>query len=80
MSAQATESLPEVLDPGTETSEPVDVNMSFKEAKQRWVASFERRYLAAVYALYEGNVSRAAMHAGINRNHFAKLLDDYRLR
>jgi DNA-binding NtrC family response regulator len=76
MSAQATESLPEL----TESPDDVDVNMSFKEAKQRWVAAFERRYLAAVYALYGGNVSRAAIHAGINRNHFAKLLDDYRLR
>jgi DNA-binding NtrC family response regulator len=58
----------------------IDVNLSFKEAKEHWVATFERRYLASVFAMYEGNVTRAAAHAGINRNHFAKLLDEHGLR
>ena len=28
----------------------IDVNLSFKEAKERWVSAFERRYLAAIFA------------------------------
>jgi DNA-binding NtrC family response regulator len=58
----------------------IDVNLSFKEAKDRWVSAFERRYLASIFAMYDGNISRAAAHAGINRNHFAKLLDEHGLR
>jgi DNA-binding NtrC family response regulator len=52
----------------------VDSALPFKEAKNSWVEQFERRYLAAVFAACQGNLSRAADHAGINRNHFRKLL------
>jgi DNA-binding NtrC family response regulator len=57
----------------------VDTTLSFKEAKEHWNQEFERRYLAAVFQEYGGNISRAARHAGINRNHLRKLLVKYGL-
>ena len=53
----------------------VDISLPFKEAKERWVSGFERRYLVAVLARYEGNLTRAAEHAQINRRHFRELLE-----
>jgi DNA-binding NtrC family response regulator len=64
----------------TDPTDVIDTHLPFKDAKEHWLAFFERRYIAAVFARYEGNISRAAEHAGINRNHFAKLLDQYGLR
>ncbi len=55
-------------------AEIVDTSLSFKEAKTRWVDSFERRYLAAIFASHNGNITHAADHAGINRRHFRTLL------
>jgi DNA-binding NtrC family response regulator len=57
----------------------VDTALPFKEAKERWNEEFERRYLAAVIQEAGGNISRAARHAGINRNHLRKLLEKYGL-
>jgi two-component system, NtrC family, response regulator HydG len=58
----------------------VDTTLDFKQAKERWVSAFERRYLATVFAQHGRNISRAAAHAGINRRHFRKLLIDHGLR
>ncbi|RMH38912.1 MAG: FHA domain-containing protein [Deltaproteobacteria bacterium] len=55
-------------------AEFIDTSLPFKDAKERWVDGFERRYLAAVYAQYDRNITRAAEHAGINRRHFRELL------
>ena len=53
----------------------VDISLPFKEAKERLVSGFERRYLVAVLARYEGNLTRAAEYAQINRRHFRELLE-----
>jgi two-component system, NtrC family, nitrogen regulation response regulator GlnG len=60
--------------------EAVDTNLPFKEAKERWVERFERRYLAAVFAAHDRNITRAAEHAGIQRRHFRELLIKHDLR
>ncbi len=52
----------------------VDTSLPFKEAKERWNDHFERRYLATVFGAHDGNITRAADHAGINRRHFRELL------
>ncbi len=63
----------------TRHGEVVDTTLPFKEAKERWLEQFERRYIAVIYAANDQNISRAAKHAGINRNHFSKLLKKYGL-
>jgi DNA-binding NtrC family response regulator len=60
-------------------SEAIDTTLPFKEAKERWLDAFERRYLEAVFAAHNKNISSTAEHAGINRNHVRKLLLKYGL-
>jgi DNA-binding NtrC family response regulator len=52
----------------------IDMGEPFKEAKERWLERFERRYLEAVFADSGRNISRASARAGINRRHFRNLL------
>jgi DNA-binding NtrC family response regulator len=69
------------LEPGNDgPADVVDIAMPFKEAKERWVSGFERRYLVAVLARYGGNLTHAAGHAGINRRHFRERLEALGLR
>lgn len=63
---------------GPPSSEPValvNTSMPFKEAKEQWVAQFERRYLMALYERNEFNITRAASQAQISRRHFRELLE-----
>jgi DNA-binding NtrC family response regulator len=66
------------LDPGAAQSQPqaeaIDIALPFKEAKERWNDTFERRYVAMVFAENGNNVTRAAEHAGLSRRHFRELL------
>jgi DNA-binding NtrC family response regulator len=53
---------------------PLEVDLPFKEAKERLVESFERDYLAQLLRRFEGNLSRAARESGIHRVHLRRLL------
>lgn len=57
----------------------IDTTLPFKDAKEQWNDQFERRYIATVWEDHERNISRAAEHSGINRNHFRKLLEKHGL-
>ncbi len=54
--------------------------LSFKQAKERLVDAFERRYVAALLERHEGNLSRAAADAGLDRNYLARLAKKHGLR
>jgi transcriptional regulator with GAF, ATPase, and Fis domain len=49
----------------------------FKEAKEKWVASFERDYILALLKKNNGNISHAAREADIDRKYFRKLMRKY---
>jgi len=51
--------------------------ITFKEAKERWVSSFERDYIVALLKKNEGNISHAAREADIDRKYFRKLMRKY---
>jgi transcriptional regulator of acetoin/glycerol metabolism len=53
----------------------IDPMIPFKQAKSRWVAEFERRYLSDLMKEHEGNVSRAARSAGLDRMTVHKMLN-----
>ena len=51
-----------------------DPASSFREAKERWLAAREKAYLERLLARCEGNVSRAAREAGMDRTYLHRLL------
>jgi DNA-binding NtrC family response regulator len=59
---------------------PTGERLSFHEAKLRLVSSFEKRYLVDVMEEHGGNITAAALAAGVDRVHFLRLLDKYDLR
>jgi len=51
--------------------------VTFKDAKEKWVASFERDYILALLKKNNGNISHAAREADIDRKYFRKLMRKY---
>jgi two-component system, NtrC family, response regulator GlrR len=69
------EPAPLELDATSLASAPdVDPTRPYAAERERWLRSFERRYLERVLEEAGGNVSRAARTAGINRVYFYKLM------
>ena len=54
--------------------------LPFKEAKEKLLDAFEKRYVEELLERAGGNVSRAADEAGIDRNHLARLAKKHGLR
>lgn len=53
------------------------MELPFKEAKGILVESFEREYLEQLLKRHDGNISRAAVEAGIDRNYIHRLVKKY---
>jgi DNA-binding NtrC family response regulator len=58
---------------------PEMMEMPFKEAKGRLVEAFEREYLSQLLDRHRGNISRAAVEAGIDRNYIHRLVKKYNI-
>jgi transcriptional regulator with GAF, ATPase, and Fis domain len=54
--------------------QPMDTDLSFKEAKGRVITEFETRYIEALLRQHNNNISVAAREAGIDRKHFKDLM------
>jgi DNA-binding NtrC family response regulator len=52
---------------------------TFKDAKEKWVSSFERDYIAHLLQKNGNNISHAAREAEIDRKYFRKLMKKYGL-
>ena len=57
-----------------------DILGLFKEEKARVVAAFEERYLTALLARHNNNITASAVAAGLDRVHLLRLLDKHNLR
>jgi DNA-binding NtrC family response regulator len=57
-----------------------DANASFREAKERAVAQWERDYVRSLIAQHNGNISRAARAVRMDRNHLRELMVRHGLR
>ncbi|MCP3143150.1 sigma 54-interacting transcriptional regulator [Pyxidicoccus xibeiensis] len=74
------EALPEMTpDPLAPTVGAADLELPFKEAKERLLEGFERDYLRSLMERCESNVSRASREAGIDRFYLRKLLKKHGL-
>jgi two-component system, NtrC family, response regulator GlrR len=58
---------------------PVDVSQPFGTAKSRAMARWEHAYLRELIGQHDGNISRAARAARMNRNHLRELLLRHRI-
>lgn len=58
---------------------PFNEHLSFKEAKNQVLASFENEYLASLLRRCEGNMSRAARESGLHRKTIERLVKRYAL-
>ncbi len=58
---------------------PTDAPGSFKKMKQQAILAFEKNYLQSLMRRAEGNVSKSAKEAGIERRNFQRLLKKHGL-
>ncbi len=63
----------------TKAHPAMDGALPFKEAKEKWVESFERDYLVECLRKNNMNISKAAKQAGIDRKSVQRLLKKYGL-
>ncbi len=57
----------------------VSGDLTFKDAKEQWVSSFERDYIVSLLKRHNGNISHAAREADIDRKYFRKLMKKYEI-
>ena len=55
-------------------SESVDARLSYAVSREQALGRFERAYVTALLALHEGNVSKAAREAGLDRAYLHRLI------
>lgn len=67
-------------EPNAPTGGAVDLDLAFTEAKKLVVEDFEQRYLTALLEWSQGNVSRAARKAGMDRMYLHRLLQRHGIR
>jgi DNA-binding NtrC family response regulator len=60
--------------------EAVDLDVTFREAKEQAITAFERRYVTALIKWAGGNVSRAARRANMDRMNLYRILQRIGLR
>ncbi len=58
----------------------IDLSKAFRESKDSIIADFERRYLRALLAWAQGNVSKAARKANLDRMYLHRLLQRHGIR
>jgi two-component system response regulator GlrR len=61
------------------TSEPFDDSLSFRATKERALVRWERGYIAELLRRHNGNLSRAARAARMDRTHLRELGRRYHL-
>ncbi len=66
--------------PGGAGDVDVDVSLTYSDAKRRLLDEFERNYLGALLSRHDGNVSKAARAAGMDRVYVHKLLHKHGLK
>jgi len=58
----------------------IDIDVPFKRLKELALCKIERAYLTELLTRYRGNLSRAAHHAGISRQHLRTLVSKHELK
>jgi DNA-binding NtrC family response regulator len=69
--------LPSALRAAAPTAAPEEAPATFRDAKQRLVEEFERRFIGEALARHRGNISKAADEMGMYRQQLQQKLADY---
>ena len=56
------------------------LSLPYHEAKDEWVERFERAYLTALLERCDGNVSKAAREAGVDRRHVQRMMGRFGMK
>ena len=67
-------------DDPTRIARSIDVAVRYKSAKESLIAEFEKKYVDALLAAADGNVSRAARQSGMDRINLHRLIQRHDLR
>jgi len=59
---------------------PIDLDVPFKVAREHVTEMFEQSYLKAMLKMTDGNISRAAELAGVDRKLIQRAVKRYALR
>jgi DNA-binding NtrC family response regulator len=70
---------PRIMGDEKEAPLPFNEHLSFKDAKEQILESFERKYIASVLKRCGGNISRAARESGLHRKSIERLVKKYNL-
>jgi transcriptional regulator with GAF, ATPase, and Fis domain len=65
--------------PPSVAAQPIHMDLNFRDAKESWLGTFERDYLAAILTRHGGNLSQAARDADVDRKHFRRLARKHNL-
>ena len=57
----------------------VDSNVPFKEERERWLSHLEREYLRELFQKYDGNITRVAEAAKLDRSYVHRLIKKHDL-
>ena len=58
----------------------VDLDLTFRDGKERAIAEYERRYVTELIRWADGNLSRAARKAGMDRMNLYRVLQRHGMR
>lgn len=70
---------PRLLGQAKEGPLPFNEHLSFKDAKEQLLETFEREYISSVLGRCQGNLSRAARESGLHRKSIERLVKKYQL-
>jgi len=71
--------MPSTMEAPRPPDELIGGDVTFKDAKEQWVSSFERDYIISLLRRHGGNISHAARDADIDRKYFRKLMKKYEI-
>ncbi len=66
--------------PGGSDVDGALLSLPYHEAKDAWVERFERAYLTALLERCDGNVSKAAREAGVDRRHVQRMMGRFGMK
>jgi len=66
--------------PITKAELEIREDLGFKDAKEQWVSSFEKQYLADILKKNNYNISAAAKEASIDRKSVQRLIRKYNIQ